>query len=263
MTSNLERIQSLFQERLLTGTSEAIHGHLAKGGPFMKVYDNAYEARLIEAMGEDFPGVHTLLGDQQCYQAMSAYLRENPSSHPSIRWIGRHFPAWLTETTPWNSLPMVADMAAFEWTLGLAFDAPDAGAIGLGALAEIPMDAWPYLTFSLHPSVHTVMLTHDVAPFQQAVIHDQEPEAAPAPFNTPQTWVAWRDAEDLRVRFRPMEPEEAAGLSLVRTGGNFAALCEDASDRPGISDPALTAAGFLQTWIQSGWITGITVNPAN
>lgn len=258
MTASLPELQNLFQDRLLTGRAD-IEAHLASGGPFLKVYDHAYVARLLEVMGEDFPAVHTLLGDDEFADAAAAYVRGHPSQARSVRWLGAGFAAWLGVTAPWSDLPVLTDMAAFEWGLGLAFDAPDGDALGVAALAAVPPEAWPVLTFDFHPALNTAALTHDVAPFQQAVANDRDPEAAPqAVPDAPQTWAFWRDGETCQVRYRALAAEEAAGLALLRAGGDFQTLCATLAETGDGDAAALHAAGYLRGWVETGWITGLS-----
>ncbi len=258
MTVPLFELQNLFQDRLLTGRTD-IEAHLTSGGPFLKVYDHAYVARLLEVMGEDFPAVHTLLGDDAFADAAAAYVRGHPSTARSVRWLGGGFANWLGETAPWSDLPVVADMAAFEWGLGLAFDASDADALGSAALATVPPEAWPILTFDFHPELNTAVLHHDVAPFQQAVVREQDPVAAPEVIpDGPQTWAFWRDGETCQVRYRALDTDEASGLALLRAGGDFQTFCETLAGFGDEDAAALRAAGFLRGWIEVGWITGLS-----
>lgn len=258
MTAPLFELQDLFQDRLLTGRAD-IEAHLTSGGPFLMVYDHAYVARLLEVMGEDFLAVHTLLGDDAFAEAASAYVRGHPSRARSVRWLGAGFRNWLGETAPWSDLPVLADMAAFEWGLGLAFDAPDADALGVAALAAVPPEAWPILTFDFHPALNTAALRHDVAPFQQAVARNQDPDAAPEEFaDGSQTWAFWRDGGTCQVRYRALARDEAVGFALLRDGGDFQALCEILAEVSDEDAAALHAAGYLRGWIEAGWITGLS-----
>lgn len=258
MTASLADIQDLFQDRLLTGRADIV-GHLTSGGPFLSVYDHAYVARLLDIMGEDFPAVHTLLGDDAFAEAADAYVRGHPSTARSVRWLGAEFRDWLGDTPPWSDLPVVADMAAFEWGLGLAFDAPDADALAVDALAAVPPEAWPVLVFDFHPALNTATLHHDVASFQQAVARDQEPDAAPEAIpDGPQTWAFWRDGDSCQVRYRALPGDEAAGLALLRDGGDFQTLCERLADFGDGDAAAPLAAGYLRGWVEAGWITGLS-----
>jgi len=260
MTATLSQTQSLFQNRLLNGAPE-IKEHLVDGGPFLEVYDRAYKARLLEVMAEDFPGVHTLLGDEEFAEAASAYLDAHPSAAKSIRWIGRDFTAWLKDTPPWRHLPMLADMAAFEWALGLAFDAADAPPITTDNLTEIPPEAWPHLQFQFHPALNTAALAFDVVPFRQAVATEREPEAAPEALVTEAVWAVWRDPETLTVQYRLLGEEEAVGLAYLTSDGTFAGLCEVFARFGPENSAAVKAAGYLKNWIEAGWITAFTGAP--
>lgn len=254
--ASLTRLQDLFQDRLLTG-ADGIAAHLTAGGPFLKVYDHAYAARLVEVLEEDYPALHTLLGDDQFAEAAGGYVAVHRSTHRSVRWFGGAMAAWLKETAPWSDLPVLADMAAFEWALGLAFDAPDDDALAMDALAAVPPDIWPVLAFEFHPSLNTCVLGHDVAPFQQAVAKESDPEAAPEELAAPVTVAAWRDDAETIVRFRDLAVDEAACLARLRAGGDFQAMCETAAETGTADGAAMRAAGLLAHWIRTGWIVGL------
>lgn len=254
--AGLADTQRLFQDRLLNGSDE-LRPQLTDGGQFLKVYDHAYEARLVEVMEEDYPAVHTLLGDDAFAEAAAGYVRAYPSKARSIRWLGASFAPWLRDTDPWRELLVAADMAAFEWALGLAFDAPDAVPLGIDELGKVPPEAWPALTFDAHPSLHTFELGFDVAPFQRAVAEERDPDAAPAGFETTETWAAWRAPDTLRVRYRALAPDEAIGLASLQRGESFAALCEVLAEHGEPDSAAARAAGFLGNWIGAGWLIGL------
>jgi len=254
MTAALPDLQGMFQARLTEGRRD-IDGHLASGGPLMRVYDYAYVARLQEILGEDFEATHTLLGDDAFAEATRDYIGAHPSTYRSVRWLGHAFADWLAMTPPWSETPVVADMARFEWSLGLAFDAADADPLAVDALSDVPADVWPALKFSFHPALDAVTLGHDVTAFQQAVARGEDPTEAPASFDEPTTIATWREAETLAVHYRALTPDEAGGLRVVRDGGSFAGLCETLADRDEDNAAAL-AAGYLRNWFAAGWIVG-------
>ena len=96
----------------------------------MDLYAGAYRARLVDSLGVDYPGLWSMLGDEQFYALCLDYIRQHPSRHTSIRWFGDRLPAFLGKTSPYDAYPQVAEMAAFEWAQGLVFDAADVTAIG-------------------------------------------------------------------------------------------------------------------------------------
>lgn len=256
MTDQLRDIQAKFQSRLVDGDN-AIGPSLDKAGPFMGVYDHAYRARLIEILSEDFEGVHTLLGDEQFARAMRGYVDAHPSTTKSVRWLGRYLANYLKRTEPWNDLPMVSSMAAFEWMLGLAFDAPDAPLIDVDEISAVPPEAWPMVTITFHPAFNTALLMFDVAPFYQAVKAEEEPSNAPEKYESPVTWAAWRDPEMLTVTYRALDPDETGALDAARKGQTFDSICEIVAGHTDADSAAMRTAGLLRLWMESGWIVGV------
>lgn len=256
MTTSLQALQRIFQARLLAGGDDVLL-HLKAGGAFMKVYDRAYTARLIEVLSADFEGLHTLLGDEQFAEAMRGYVEAHPSSKPSIRWLGANLADWLAGTEPWSDHQMLMSMAAFEWMLGLAFDAPDAAPISISEIATVPPEAWPMLTFTVHPALHTTVLSADVAPFYQAIKAEMEPSGPPAPYDAPITWAAWRDPRSLMVVYRELAVDEAAAIAAATDGLTFDAMCEVIANNTEADEAAVRAAGLLRNWIENGWIIGL------
>lgn len=256
MSAKLSDLQDQFQARLLRNDN-AINPHLGGGGPFMKVYDYAYRARLVEILQEEFESLHTLLGDEQFYEAMYAYVDSHPSRNRSARWLGEHLADWLGATEPWSNIPVATAMARFEWMVSLAFDAPDADLLAIEDMGAVPPEAWPMLTFTFHPALNTAELSHDVSAFYRAVSAEEDPDAAPELYEQPQTWVAWRDPESFKVTYRALGVEEKHALAAARDGMTFDGFCEVVADHTDAEEAAVHAAGLLRIWIESGWIIGL------
>ncbi|MBO6520309.1 MAG: putative DNA-binding domain-containing protein [Rhodospirillales bacterium] len=256
MNASLSDLQKKFQDRLLKGET-AIDAHLTDGGPFMKAYDHAYKARLVEILTEEFEGLHTLLGDEQFFSTLSEYVDAFPSTEKSARWLGRHLPGWLKSSERWGQQPVVASMAAFEWMIGLAFDAPDAKLIGVAEIGKVPPEAWPMLTFTFHPALNTVELDFDVSAFYQAAKAEEDPDGPPVAYEQPVTWAAWRDPEAMIVTYRPLDLDEAMALKAAREGQTFDGICEIVADHTDADEAAVRAAGLLRIWVESGWVIGL------
>lgn len=256
MSTSLGDLQNKFQNRLLKGET-AIDAHLSAGGPYMKAYDHAYKARLVEILAEEFEGLHTLLGDEQFFAMLGAYVDTFPSTTRSARWLGRHLPDWLRIHEDWGAHPVLASMAAFEWMIGLAFDAPDAKLIGVAEIGKVPPEAWPMLTFTFHPALNTAELDFDVSGFYQAVNAEVDPDGPPVTYEQPVTWAAWRDPEAMIVTYRPLDKDEAMALIAAREGQTFDGICEIVADHTDADEAAVRAAGLLRIWVESGWVIGL------
>src|SRR5215510_4644800 len=108
----------------------------------INIYAQMYCARLVEVLREDFPQVATVLGCERFEKVVRAYLACHPSTHPSLRYLGRHFAAFL-ETWPELPLfPFVSDLARLEWARLEVFDAPDAESLRVEHLQAFSADQW-------------------------------------------------------------------------------------------------------------------------
>lgn len=260
MNTKLSVIQDAFQDQLLTG-KDRLGPHLSEGG-HMAVYDHAYRARLLDILANDYPALHTLLGDDQFGLVINDYLDSHPSQKRSVRWLGQHVSDWLRQTIPWSNLTEAVDMAAFEWALGLAFDAPDGPIIDQADLAATAPADWPKLSFSFHPALQIITLRYDVTPFQQAIAQEKLPEEAPEALDMPGHWAVWRDHEELNVLFRKLEPDEAAMLENARRGADFTVLCDTISFSADGDEAAMRTAELVQGWVSSGWISQLKTSTA-
>ena len=109
----------------------------------LAIYANGYRLRLLEALDTDFSALHTLAGDELFEQIGRAYIDAHPSEHFSIRYFGQHLSAFLAQTAPYTETPVLAEMAALEWALTLAFDAADDPVLTEASLAMLPAESWP------------------------------------------------------------------------------------------------------------------------
>jgi len=121
----------------------------------------------------------------------------------------------------------------------------------------VPPEAWPMLTFTFHPALQTAVLQSDVAGFYQAVKAEVDPDAAPAPYDVPVTWAAWRDPESLMVTYRSLDTDEAFALEAAQAGRTFDGICEIVADHTDADEAAVRAAGLLRNWVESGWMIGL------
>jgi hypothetical protein len=213
------------------------------------IYRNAYWSRLVEALGNDFPALQALMGDQAFDRMARAYVAQHPSDHPSIRWAGRMLAAFLAREAPYREDPWYADMARFDWALAFAFDAADAPAAGLADLAGVPAEFWGGIRLRFHPTV-------DAFPISTPV-----DEARPQLLQNPDTGLdrqarcaraimVWRVEHD--VKFRAIDLLELSALEVMRSGATFAEMCEVVAQQAGLEAAPLRAAQMLQGWLEWG-----------
>lgn len=220
----------------------------------LEVYGNAYRERLREVLGKDYPCLRRLLGEARFAALAYDYIAEHRSHSPTIRWFGAKLATFMAEAAQWLDEGAARDMAVFEWSLGLAFDAADAAALGVAEIAAVAAQDWAGLRFALHPSLHVVALDHAVADWWLAAQDKRDP-ALPPPDPLPaqaRHWAVWRAADG--VRFRRLDSDEAEAIAAVRDGADFATLCGTLVASAGEDQAALRMAGLLRLWVEAGWI---------
>lgn len=212
----------------------------------LAIYHNAYRARMREALCEAYERSWTYIGDALFETLAAAYLEAHPSSFSNLRWFGGGFPAFLAQELA--DYPWVAELAGFEWTLGLAFDAPDAPEARLDALRALAPQAWADLRFALHPSVHLLPMFHNSVALWQALGEERVPPE-PAALAEARTWLVWRHA--LQPHFRSLDTFEANALQALARGATFGEICAgcEAGDVPRV-------AACLRDWLGTGMLGG-------
>lgn len=218
------------------------------------VYVDAYRLRLIEILADDYSALSTWLGEHEFARVAKAYIAAHPSDTRSVRWFGRHLGAFLQDHEA--DRPLLAELARFEWAQGIAFDAGDAEPVSMQQMAAIPPDRWPQLTFQLDPSVQRLGLHYNVAELFPALVSDQPcPEVRVE--TVPVCWLIWR--RDLKVRWRKLAKDEAAGLDAIAGEADFGRLCEVLCESGGMDETEAPqyAASMLKRWLSDGLIAGV------
>lgn len=246
MMNATQTLQSDFQQFIL-GQRDALsmHTHLAETPGLgrdarLDIYYQAYRLRLRDALSEAYSKTHAYLGDELFYLACAQYIEAHPSHYRNLRWFGDAFAEQLR--TQFAEHPQVAELAQFEWALGLAFDAPDHAILTLPDLAIV--SDWETVGLRTSSSLQFIPMQWNSVAIWLALNDDSTP---PAPVCTEQatTWIVWR--KQLQAHFRSLGTEEALALQQLGTGMRFADVCEQAAD----NNPEIASeiGGWLQTWM--------------
>ena len=251
-------LQDQFQNYVLLGGSAMVPAVIdgprldAKGR--LDIYANGYRLRLIEILDADYPALHTLAGDLLFDQLARAYIAAHPSVFPNARWFGVHLPRFLANDVAFVSQPALAEMAAFEWAMSLAFDSADDPLLDIAELASLPGDAWSTVGFCLHSSLQRLELAWNVPAFWRAATKDEQlPEPELSPNAVP--WLVWR--RELTTYFRSLDADEAAALRAIAGSVNFADMCEILCDWHEPDDVPALAMTLLKRWIADGLISNL------
>ncbi len=212
----------------------------------LSIYADAYRLRIIEALSTAYPKLHSLLGDALFDSTARDYIDYYPSEYRNMRWVGDKMAKHLLNVLPQH--PIAAELAKFEWALGLAFDAESVAIVSVQDLAAISPETWGVLSFELHPAVQLLDLTWNVIPVWQAL--DAE-EAPPVPVQNHEACLVWR--ADLNSHYRSMDAQEFQMLKHINAGATFGELCEILYETLGDS-ATQQAAQYLASWLEAGII---------
>jgi hypothetical protein len=215
----------------------------------LDIYANSYRLRLMEALSDTFPALHTLVGDERFAQLASDYIDDNPSQHFSLRYFGHHLSSWLESYSLTNEFPVIAEISAFEWSLREAFDAADDSLLTVENLQNIPAQQWESLVFTFHPSVQRIDLLWNTAQLWK-VIDEGTEQIEIEKSDCPTGWLVWR--KDLKTWFRSMEVDEAWAVDQMMSGENFSTICNGLTEWVDEEFAAQRAVGFMQTWLEQG-----------
>jgi hypothetical protein len=217
----------------------------------LEIYANAYFQRIHDVLARDFPTLARALGSAGFHDLVTAYLCVHPPRRPSLRHAGAELPEFLAAdaaAAPFRRRwPFAADLARLEWALGCAFDAPDRPPLARTELEALAPERWAALGLSLHPSARCFAVGWNVAALRQAF--EDDGAALPAPVPDDATLLVWRRRE--RVRFRPLDAEEADLLGRIASGATFGALCDAIAERHGTDEAAARAAARLAAWVDA------------
>lgn len=253
--STFSNLQNAFQEFLLHDnhdifnnvvTSEKVSVNIRLG-----VYKNAYQSRLQQALAANYPVLNLYLGDEQFEKLAIAYINHYPSSFSSIRWFGDQLVNFLQESSEWKQYPYLAELAQFEWTCGLVFDAADASILQIEQMASIPADAWASIRFKAHPAVKYLDLSWNTIAIWQALTENVTPPDLQQNI-VPITWLLWR--KDLTCQFSSLLDDEAWALKAMLHGATFGEICESICQWHEENDAGHRAASLLKGWIITGLI---------
>jgi hypothetical protein len=260
MSSALADVQRLFQGYVLSGEPGLVDriagGDRVDPQQRVRIYFDAYRLRLVEALATDYEALHALMGDEQFKTACLAYVEATPSPFRNVRWYGAALSEHLRITQPWADQPILHELALFEWTLTLAFDAADVASVRFEDLARLPQQTWPTLGFVPHPSVHWLDLRSN-APALRKATDAGEPLPEVLLAENTKTWLIWR--KQLTAYFRSLSEPESRALAAVKDGANFTALCEGLCRWFSPEAAASQAAALLRQWVDDELISDLTV----
>jgi hypothetical protein len=260
--SGLGRIQHDFQEYLLRATAGVVD-HVAGTDRVplptrLRIYSDAYYSRLTEALAANFPALAELVGEKDFNRLAAEYIATHDSRFASIRYYGDELAQFLATEPRYRPVPLLADLARWEWTMAAVFDAADAGPVDAGALSGKSPQDWATMRLTFHPSVHVLEFAWNAPQIWKAIISGPaEGVARPvaAVSREPVSWLLWR--HNLKEYFRSLGAAEEDALATALSGETFGDVCAVMCAHFREDEAPAEAAGFLRGWIETGMVTGV------
>lgn len=152
----------------------------------LQVYGNAYLARLVEVLRDEFPAVRHAIGDEAFDGFAFGYLQAYPSRSYTLADLSGSFSKYLRETRPpadddaagpdW--IEFLIDLTSLEQIYGEVFsgEGPEGGRhLQPAELAEIPPDQWADVTLVPIPCLQLARFRFPVHEYATAVRLGKDP----------------------------------------------------------------------------------------
>ena len=258
MSVPLQTIQTDFQDYVLGRNKQkpAIASMIADGFGLpaedrLAIYYDAYRIRLAEALSEAFGKTHAYVGDETFADLCSTYIDKHPSRYRNLRWFGDAFPALVAAALP--DYPVVAELAGFEWALGLAFDAADAPVLMPEDIQQLDAADWEQVGFVLPPSLQMMSLHWNVPGIWLALEKEESPPEAVFSEEAC-AWGVWR--KELQAHFRSLDAYESLALRGLGQGQSFSRVCAEAA---ALTEQDITPqiAGWLHGWLSESMLSEV------
>lgn len=223
------------------------------------IYRRQYWLRHLDSLGEDYPGVRHLLGEEAFDAFLRAYLLAHPPRHKSLRDLGCEIAAF-GEGYPFPGAiaAVTREMLRYEHSFVDLFDGKEPPPLDPQKIISMPEDAWERARLVLHPllvrhalrfAVHRIRLDAKAA--------DAGTIAAP-PTEAPATIVLYRD--DHLIRFEELDAPGFALLGALMAGEALGPACEAVA--AGLDAEAAERFGaqvgqWFQEWTARRWIVDV------
>ena len=218
----------------------------------LSIYAEAYFARILESLEDDFPTLRKVLGEESFVKLIADYLKNHPSRYATIGEIGKNLPQFLKTYEMTKAYPFVAEIAQLEWQLICAFFSRSHLALNLDEYSSVGMDAWAQARFSLSESVHLLQLHWPVDQLWECKNKDDF-DGMLSEFAERETFILiHQNAQGVCVVKSISSPEYQI-LGQVLQNVALGKICEMIQDSIEVAE----IMGWFGTWIREGVIQKI------
>jgi len=225
------------------------------------VYCNAYYARLLECLREEFTALVHALGRELFDEFAFGYLQAYPSRSYTLHHLGENFPRYLAETCPADEDPgwaaFLIDLAALERVYNEVFDGPGVEGRQLltpDQLLAIPPTRWPDARLVLAEGFRLVELRSPVHEYITAIRRNEDP-SPPEPAET----LLAVHRRDYIVRRHPLTRPQYELLRVLLNGESVADTIGRGAEftGPDLDGFASDLQAWFRDWAAEGFFQGV------
>lgn len=224
------------------------------------IYANAYYARLLECLSEEYPALVCAMGEKAFGVFSMEYLQAYPSNSYTLADLGARFPRFLkehrpaesTDTAEVNWTDFLIELATLERVYSEVFDGPgieQQGILTAESLNAIAPEEWPGLTLKMAPCFRLMQFEFPVHEFITQVRKQEAPV-----FPEPQSTRLAITRRNYVVRREAISEEAFFLLSRLQEGQQVGQAIAALADAGLLSDdPGDTLRAWFKHWTASGY----------
>lgn len=231
----------------------------------LEIYVNAYHARLMECLDEEFAVTRYAIGEGLFGAISFGYLQHSPSESYTLCELGRRFPAFLAESRlharevpddadeTWPEF--IVELATLERALYEVYDGPGTEATGSldpARLVALDPEAWQAIRLMPAPCLRLLEFGHDVSRYWG----DRKDELAPVIPMAERHWLAICRRDFVVERFELDEPQYALLEALVR-GETLPSAIGAASAVAPVAELEAGLGSWFAGWMAGGFFTAL------
>jgi len=191
----------------------------------LDIYADMYFHRLRDCLAEDFPALLARLGHARFHNLVTDYLLAHPSTHFSLRELGRALPGFLASHALEREFPTLADLARLEWARVDVFDDADAAPLSREEVLARGASAPEGFGLVLVPAARLLRVDASVLPLWKQLDAGEGSASTAPPRGESCAVRVWR--KGFGVFHASMQPDEECCLEALAAGSlSLAELAE-------------------------------------
>ncbi|MCG7530971.1 DNA-binding domain-containing protein [Psychrobium sp. MM17-31] len=139
----------------------------------LAIYRNNVMHSLTTALGDLYPVIKKLIGDDCFKAAATEFVRLHPPKHAALLHYGEEFSEFISTFPPCVDLPFLADVARLEFVQNQAYHQADSEVFDPQILGQVPAEQLANVSFSV---VDSLYLLDSVWPIDEIWQQNQQQE---------------------------------------------------------------------------------------